>query len=245
MADDLSEFDYLAQAAPDDASAGDPAQPADDADVEQQQLPAQEQEPQAPQAPEQNATAEQIRELNARLRSEQQRVDELMRLLLSQRGPEPQQAPAPEIDPDVRASVSPLLEERLREYDAIKRDYEHRQQLATLEEASPGIGAMWPQIQEEFGKLPAHLRKEFDTMAGAIALRERIERRTGAGAAGAAAGKRRAHTESAPGGGQRTRALPTRQEVMNMSRADFEAFTEALQRAQRAPAKGGYDPLIE
>lgn len=249
--DDLSQFDYLAdQPPPDEQSEGEPAPQAEDAyelelPQELRQEPGEPAKQPAEDGGESVVSMARFREVNEQLKRQEARVDDLMRFLLQDRMPG--QAPAedePEIDPEVEASVSPLLDKRMREYEEVLRDHRHSKQLANLEEVSPGITKLWPQIKEEFAKLPPHIRNEFDNMGGAIALRARVEQRKSGSTAMSDAAKRRAHTEAAPAGARSRGREVTPADIGKMTRAEFESFTESLRGQRHGRAGDDYDPLI-
>lgn len=244
--DDLSQFDYLGEPLPDEQSDGEPAPQADDVNEPEQQLGAS--EPATQPAGDEGETVvsmARFQQVNEALRRQEERVDELMRLLLADRmRGEPDQDVDPEVDPEVEATVAPVLKKQMREYEEVLRDHRHQKQMAALEEVSPGITKLWPQIKEEYAKLPPHLRNEFDNMGGAIALRTQVEKRLGTRATSGDAAKRRAHTEAAPAGARSRGREVTAADIQKMTRAEFEAFTESLRGQRHGRAGDDYDSLI-
>jgi len=182
-------------------------------------------------------------ETTQRLRDLEARNDELMRMLLADRRPQAQPEEE-ETDPDVERSVAPILNKRLRDVDKLLERERRTEQMTQLEELSPGIGKLWPKIQEEFKKLPPHLQPDFDGPAGAVALRARIEARpkNGTGAAGDL--KNRSHTEASPGSNTRGKAQLSAQDINKMSRAEFDAFVETMRGRGARTGSDGYDPLL-
>jgi hypothetical protein len=178
-------------------------------------------------------------EANAKVKALEARNDELFRALLSNRPAAPQEEEV-EVDPDVARQVNPLLDRRLKGVEAMMARQEMADKMSRVEELSPGISKMWDKIQEEFQALPGHLQAEFDTMGGAIALRQKIDARTPRPSKTAAdALKRRAHTEAGPGtrtGGSRQ---PNDQDIERMTSAQFEAYLASVQENQRRPAGSG------
>lgn len=246
--DDLDQFDGLANetAADPSGSSVPSADDATDPDSAESSAPAGEgDQGEEGDEPPKAVAYERFKDVTDRLRQQEARVDELMRIILSARtAPAGGEDGAPSIDPDVKASVKPILDERLGEYDEVLRAHRHEQSMAQLEELSPGIGKMWPQIKAEFNKLPASVQPHFDNMGGAVALREKIEKRAAAKATADASSRRRAHTEAAPAtGGQGGRQVSA-QDVKKMTRAEFESFTESLRNQRRGRADDEYDSLI-
>ena len=186
---------------------------------------------------------ERYEEMAARRREAEARNDELMRYVLSGRSPAPAAEEEP-TDPDVERSVAPIIDRKMRGVEELIARQRHSDQLAQLEELSPGAAKMWPEIQAEFRSLPLHLQPDFDGIAGAVALRARIDARAKKPTAEAAnALKRRAHTEASPGTNTRGNTAPTGRDIKQMTTAEFARY---LEKAAAGPSRetDGYDPLI-
>lgn len=181
-------------------------------------------------------------EVNSRMRELERRNDELTRMLLSDRQQGHGHAPVDdEADPDVERSIKPILDRELKPVRDLAQKEARREQMAALEELSPGIGAMWSKLEAEFKTIPAHLQPEFDGMAGAIALRARVEAKEKAPANRL---KNRSHTEASPGTTTGSRGQVTPEDVGKMTKAEFDKFVDSLRGRRPQAGGGGYDPLI-
>lgn len=193
-------------------------------------------------------------EVNARARRAEEQRDELIKMLLDRGGAPPQarqpQAPVDEdINPEVEELVAPILRREMAKFAGVEDLLAERQRASELQRLNslmPGFAEdYWPQVQEEFKKLPPDQQREFDSPVGALALAAMIrDRKASASPEKAALGalSKRAHSEGqsrAPSAGGRM----TADDIYNMSDGEFNNLLGRLKN-QAVPGRGYVDPLI-
>jgi hypothetical protein len=236
--DEFTEFDEQEEA-PVEAATDETEVEAEEQEAEPDQ-PEESDEETEPESPE--GEPSRFDELTERLRTQERRNDELMRMVLEQRKPAEPEVPETPTDPDVEAAIKPILDKRLKPVEAAIQERTQAMQLDQLDQMAPGFKDRWPQIQEEFNKLPPDLQPQFDSMTGALAL-DGIMRNKASKPSPAKSLKRRSHSEtSAPARQTVSKKDVTAEDVHKMTAAEFNHFVES-QRGDRG-RPGEIDPLL-
>lgn len=197
-------------------------------------------------------------ELNDRLKTSDERNEELMRMMLEsgQQKQGPPEPPPAEIDPDVAALVKPIVDASLKaerkQYEGVQDLIAERNQLRALEAARGLVpkdldtsGINWSDVEKEWLQMPKQVQPQLDNVGGIAFLMQRI-------AAQAAppvkdenleALSRRSHT-----GGESKAPLQapkvTPQDVYNMTEEEFAKFTKGQSRGGKVDDPNYVDPLL-
>lgn len=201
-------------------------------------------------------------ELNDRLKTSDERNDELMRMMLEggHQKQEPPEPPPPEIDPDVAALVDPIVEARVeakleaerQQYSGVQDLIAERNQQRAIETAKELLpkeldvsGITWNEVAEEWHQMPKQVQPQLDNVGGIAFLMQRIATRAAPPVKdeNLAALSHRSHT-----GGESKAPLQapkvTAQEVYNMTEEEFAKFAKGRTRETAVDDPNYVDPLL-